>query len=86
MMHGSEVGTLLLSAAAGYWVLERADKRRGSLKKVGQIVGWAIIASSLIGTACKIYALAMGSWGYCPPHKMMSCPFSSKASPPASQP
>ena len=77
MLGGS--GVLLLAAAVGYWVLERsATHNKGNLKRVGQAVGWFIIISSIIGIACKVYALKS-----CPPgSKSWSCPFSSKTASP----
>ena len=80
MTHG--VGFLLLAAVAGYWVLERASSHKGNLKRVGQLVGAAVILISLLGAICKIACAAtcppdmMGTWG-----KGGFCPFSS---PPAS--
>ena len=66
------VGVLLLAAVGGYWVLERAAAHKGGLKKVGQLLGSAIIVVSLVGVACKVwYAAAcsvgaMGKGGFCP--------------------
>ena len=79
--HG--VALLLLTAAVGYWVLERASNQKKELKMVGQIVGALIIAISLLGVACKIYYLATGK-AACPPGMYpgkracqagMNCPF-----------
>ena len=70
MSHGAAL--LLLSAAAGYWVLERASTQKKDLKTIGQIVGTLIIVISLLGVACKVYGLATGK-AYCPPG--MACPF-----------
>jgi len=67
MLYGS--GLLLLSAVAGYWVLERADSHKGQLKKAGQVVGWVVIVTSLLGVACRVYAVATGQAcpaAYCP--------------------
>lgn len=78
MLGGS--GVLLLAAAVGYWVLERsASHNKGNLKRVGQAVGWFIIISSIIGIACKAYALKACS---VPGGKSWSCPFSSKTASP----
>lgn len=73
-MVGYGVGVLLLSVVAGYWVLERAETHKGDLRRVGKVLGWLIIVSSLIGIVCRV-------WGYatCPPGargKMSCCPFS----------
>jgi hypothetical protein len=58
MTHGT--GLLLLSAVAGYWVLERSAAHKGQLKNVGQLIGWVVIVISLVGMACKIFALTTG--------------------------
>ena len=72
MMQGG-AGTLLLGAVGGYWVLERAARQKGNLKKVGQLLGAAIIIISLVGVACKVWcditcsSGAMGKGGgWCP--------------------
>jgi len=67
-------GLLLISAAAGYWVLERANREKGALKRVGQWLGAVIIVVSLVGVACRVYAVATGQ-GWCPwPGKLGACP------------
>ena len=72
MSHG--VALLLLSAAVGYWVLERAEGQKKNLKQIGQLVGGLIIVISLLGVACKVYYLMKGGkMMYCPPG--MNCPF-----------
>ena len=74
-MHGGGVAGLLLAAIGGYWVLERAEGHKGSLRKVGRLLGGLIIIVSLVGMLCKIWCLAvcpmgkggmMGKGGYCP--------------------
>ncbi|MBI3088591.1 MAG: hypothetical protein HYY91_06905 [Candidatus Omnitrophica bacterium] len=72
----SSGGLLLLSAAAGYWVLERADSHKGDLRRVGKVVGWVVIVSSLIGLACRVWAVSTGAAG-CP---MAICPFKKTSS------
>ena len=78
MVHG--VGVLLLSAVAGYWVLERADTHKGELKTIGQVLGAIIVVVSLVGMVCQIWSAAMCSpggmgKGYCPfSFKSMSPP------------
>lgn len=52
MMHG--MGVMLLAAVAGYWVLERASTHKGNLKRVGQVLGIAIILLGLLGYACAL--------------------------------
>lgn len=73
-------GLLLLSAAAGYWVLERsASHNKGNLKRVGQVVGWFMILASILGVVCKVYYLST-----CPPGSTM-CPFTAKGAAPQAQ-
>ena len=75
----SGTGGLLISAAAGYWVLTHAAKEKSQLKRLGQFLGIVIIAASLIGSACKVYRLASGSSAgafFCPTGK--ACPFTGK--------
>ena len=70
-MVGTGTAALLVSAAAGYWVLERAQTHtKGALKRVGQLVGWAIILCSFF---CLLWcAQCAGMWrgyggkGMCP--------------------
>lgn len=62
MVSGS--GTLLLAAIGGYWVLERAATHKGGLKQIGQLVGGLIIVTSLIGVACRVWAIATGKTSY----------------------
>lgn len=77
----SGTGVLLLSAVAGYWVLERASAHKGNLKRVGQLVGSAIIIISLLGVACRTWALATGKGMHCPHGKAAWCPFSPSSGP-----
>ena len=42
----------LFSAAVGYWVLTLAGKEKNFTKKVGCVVGWAIMVTSLVGLLC----------------------------------
>ena len=69
-MMGHSVGILLLTAVAGYWVLERASERKGQLKQVGLFVGSLIIVVSIVGVACSIWYMASGNAGMCPLGKM----------------
>ena len=79
MGHG--VGILLLTAVAGYWVLERAETHKGDLRRVGKVLGALIIAVSLIGIICTVWCLT-SSMGYCPfPKKAGYCPMGSQAAP-----
>ena len=64
-------GLLLVSAAIGYLVLERSEKHKGGLKRVGRLLGSVIIIVSLIGVACRIWYVSTwtkGAWAgrYCP--------------------
>lgn len=81
-MIASGTALLLLSAAVGYWVLERANTQKKNLKTIGQIVGAAIILLSFTGVACKTYFLAKYKKYYCPPSATCPsgpiCPFSSQ--------
>lgn len=80
MIHG--VSTLLVAAAAGYWVLVQSTHQRDRVKMLGQWLGLVIIVVSVAGTACKLYTLATGksmSSMMCPAGK--SCPFSAKQAP-----
>ena len=83
MSHG--VSLLLISAAAGYWVLAQSEKEKGRVKKMGQLLGLAIIAVRVAGTVCKIYYLSTsGKGAFCPPSPL--CPFTGKSSAPAMPP
>ena len=96
-MIGSGVGMLLLSAAVGYWVLERAYGQKKPLKTIGQVVGGAIIVVSLLGTVCTVTCLATGKMPYgcmmkmkgvCPVHGVYcpmkgGCPMMQPGTPPA---
>lgn len=76
-MMGHGVPALLISAAAGYWVLTHAEKeRQGGVRKLGQYLGLLIIVVSVLGAACKIYYQINS----CPLGKMgsMFCPMTGK--------
>ena len=76
-MHGG--GLLLLSAVAGYWVLERSSSHKGTLKQVGQVVGWVVVVVSLVGVACRVSGAITGK-GWCPQTGKGGyiCPFTGK--------
>ncbi len=76
MMH--EAAGLLISAAAGYLVLERADKHKGFLHRTGLVVGTAIVVASFLGLACIVSSCSTG-WASCPMKKGGFCPMMSKA-------
>ena len=84
MVHGS--GVLLLATVAGYWLLERAETHKGQLRSVGRFLGWLIIVTSLLGVACRVWALSTGTGGWCPVGSGKGfgglCPFMSKSSSP----
>ncbi len=76
---GHSTGLLLLTAVAGYWLLERASyQKKGDLRRVGKVVGWFIIVVSVVGVACKVWCVAASSMGMCsfPGKKGGYCPFS----------
>ena len=80
MSHG--VGMLLLTAIGGYWVCERAETHKGSLKNLGQFLGSVIIAVSLVGVACHVWSLVTCTTGSRPMGWMGKgryCPYTSKA-------
>ena len=68
MMHG--MGVMLLASVAGYWVLERASNHKGNLKRIGQVLGIAIIVLGLLGYACALGCGkrfgGMRGGGFCP--------------------
>jgi len=64
MSHGT--GFLLLSAAVGYWVLERASTHKGQLKHIGFFVGSFLIIVSVLGVLCYVWCASAGKLGYCP--------------------
>ena len=81
---GPGLGWLLLTAAAGYWVLERSSERKGEVKRVGRLLGGTIIVLSLAGIACQIWCLGSGAM----PHGSMGkrawksqCPLFGKGAP-----
>ncbi|MBI3321852.1 MAG: hypothetical protein HYZ91_06260 [Candidatus Omnitrophica bacterium] len=69
-MHST--GGLLLAAIGGYWVIERAEAHKGYLRKLGRVLGGAIIILSLLSLACRAWWAVsckpgfMGKGGYCP--------------------
>ena len=79
MTHGA--GFLLLTAVAGYWVLERAATHKGSLKSIGQFVGGIVIIAALVGTVCRVWT-ATSCWrpGSGMMRKGMLCPFTPPSS------
>ena len=70
---GFGVAGLLIASAAGYWVVTQAEHQKGGARKLGIYLGAAIIVVSLIGVACKIYAVVacppMAGGMYCPMEK-----------------
>ena len=72
----SGTAPFLLTAAAGYWVLERASDQKKDLKTVGQLVGTVIIVVSFMAVACKTYWVAKYGKGGCPSFSKTVCPMS----------
>ena len=82
---------LLITSAAGYWVLTLAQHQKGSTKSLGRWLGAVIILVSLAGTACTIYCAVSGkavtcppmgkAWGACPLSSAMCSPKKSAACP-----
>jgi len=66
MMMGHSLVGLLLTAAAGYWVLERASTHKGQLQKVGFFVGSFLIVASLVGVICSVWCFGTGKGWACP--------------------
>lgn len=68
MVHG--IAPLLVAAAAGYWVVTQAEHQKGGVRTLGQYLGVAVILVSVLGVACKLYAITtgqgMGDQGFCP--------------------
>lgn len=42
----------LIGLALGYWVLTHAEREKGTLKRIGKVIGWIILVVSLIGPLC----------------------------------
>ena len=85
-MHG-EVA-LLLSAIAGYWVMERAEEHRGHLRSVGRVLGTSIMLLSLFLLACNMWGgtmygphMGMRGKGMCPLMRMAPDGMPAKAAP-----
>ena len=72
------VAILLLTAVAGYIVFERASARKGSVKKLGRVVGVAVIILSFLGVACRAYSGMSGSCSFGGFYKGQ-CPYAAKA-------
>ena len=82
-MMGHGAAGLLIAAATGYWVFERASSRKEPVKRIGQWVGGAIMVVSLIGVACRVWSVVACTTGLCPfgkSGKTISCPFSPSSS------
>ncbi len=76
MVHS--IGILMISAAAGYWVLTLAAKEKGRVKMLGKVLGLVIILVSVLGSACKICYFMNCSRGM-----KGACPFTGKMMAPA---
>lgn len=77
-MMGYGAAGLLIAAAAGYWVLGQAEHQKGNVRRLGQYLGLAIIVVSVLGAACKIYAITTGKGMVCPVSGSPRCPMMSK--------
>jgi len=84
MMMGHGIIGLLLTAVAGYWVLERASSHKGQLQKIGFFVGSVVIVASLVGLVCSIWCFGTGKAGMCPFGGKMGRGAYSPYTPPAS--
>jgi uncharacterized membrane protein len=72
MLYG--FGGSLLAAVAGYWVLERAETHKGSLRRIGRLLGAGIITVSILALVCQFWgACAVKKGGQCP---LMPAPMS----------
>lgn len=70
MLYGA--AGLLVTAAVGFLVLERADKlKQGSVRKIGFVVGTFITVASILGIACVV-SCKSGGGGWCPMKSKMS--------------
>ena len=78
-MHGGAI--LLLTLVAGYWVLERAEQRKGQLKKVGMAIGATVIVLSMLGIVCQFWCMGGGTCPIMKGRGKMYCPFTPKAAP-----
>ena len=74
MLHGT--AELLLSAVGGYWVMERSQAHKGNVKKIGQVLGTAIMIISMAGLVCNVWYAAACPTGLSPEGKGFRCPFS----------
>ncbi|MBI4313239.1 MAG: hypothetical protein HY594_00330 [Candidatus Omnitrophica bacterium] len=81
------VAPLLVAAAAGYWVVARAQEQKGGTRKLGIYLGAAIIVLSVLMAACKLYCAVTcmrcplgGGYGM---KRMAACPITGKAMPAA---
>ena len=54
-MMGVYVSLVLIAFAVGYYVLDKASKAEDSLKKVGKVIGWVIIAVSAVSLVVSLY-------------------------------
>ena len=83
MYHG--VGMLLLTAVAGYWLMERALKQHGRMKQFGKLLSAFIITVSLLGVVCQAAKISSGKYSHYRMDKGgsgWSCPFAAKKASP----
>lgn len=78
MLFTSQIILLVIGFAAGYWFLVTANSREGDLKNIGEILGWTIIAATIILAIFNfIYSMAT-AMNYC---GRKYCPVSSISEP-----
>ena len=69
-MYTHGISALLITSAAGYWVLTAAGREKSRLKMLGQYLGLLIILISVLGAAGyvarSVRACKMGGYGVCP--------------------
>lgn len=74
-------GLVLITLGIGYFVLLAAAKEKKQTKLLGQIIGWIIIVSSVLGIWCYAQqcVTTMKQGGACPfTGKVMSAPAGQK--------
>jgi hypothetical protein len=52
MIFGISVIISCITLSLGYLVLTKAVKQEGKLKTIGKVIGWFVIAMSIIGMLC----------------------------------
>ncbi len=65
MVMGISATTAMIALALGYIVITLANKEKGGLKKIGNIIGVSIIVISALLILAKALGVAKVSTGYC---------------------